>query len=66
MAYRLYDTTEPYEATLVAWRVDCFEGYGFPHSDAMVMALRKDVDRDYVGRLLKEGATHDEAREIVL
>lgn len=63
---RLYDVTERQDHGIVSWRVDCFQGRGFDHADALTMALRRDVDRGEVERLLDRGASHAEVVEIVL
>jgi hypothetical protein len=60
---RLYDPDA--DVKIVDWRTDCFVECGFKLGRATVLALRRDVDRQYVERLLKEGATHDEVWDIV-
>jgi len=51
---------------VIGWRVECFEGRGFDHADALALALRRDVDREEVERLLDRGAKHAEVLDLVL
>lgn len=45
------------DAGVIGWRVECFESYGMGHTDAMLLALRKDIDRAVVERMRAQGAT---------
>lgn len=60
---RLYDVGT--DLNIVVWRVGCFECAGFDHGDAMILAVRRDVDRDEVERLLTKGATHGQVLALV-
>lgn len=51
---------------VVGWRVECFEARGMSHVQAMALAIRRDVDRAHVERLLDEGATVEQVMELVL
>lgn len=61
---RLYDPDA--DERIVFWRSACFLERGFQYADALALALRRDVDRAEVEALLDAGATHDQARELVL
>lgn len=53
------------DAKTVGWRAECFEGRGFSPGAAMMLALRRDVDRAHVERLLDQGATHLQVMELL-
>jgi len=44
------------DAKIVKWRTECFEALGFAMGQAMLLALRRDVDRSDVERMIKAGA----------
>lgn len=54
------------DGKLVAWRVLCFLDLGFDELGATALAIRKDVDRDEVQRLVRAGAAPSQVEEIVL
>lgn len=60
----LYDPDA--DAKIVAWRLTSFEDLGFDALYASTLALRRDVDREQVERMIQAGATPDQVREIVL
>jgi hypothetical protein len=60
----LYDTE--HDEKIVDWRCDCFVDRGFLVIQATALAVRRDIDRVLVERLLDQGATHAEVMEIVL
>jgi hypothetical protein len=61
---RLYDTEV--DAKIIAWRAECFVRLGFTPLAARALAMRRDVDREQVERLLKLGATRRQVRTLVL
>lgn len=61
---RLY--SPEHDAAVIAWRAGCFEALGFAAYVAGALALRRDVDREYVTRLIRGGATHEQVTTIVL
>jgi hypothetical protein len=63
---RLYNVDEPREATIVAWRLECFELTGIDSLTASSLAVRKDADRSDVERAFKAGASSSELRDIFL
>lgn len=62
----LYDITDPEEGRVVAWRMECFERAGFAQLEASALALRRDVDRAVVERMVEDGAPPELIAEIVL
>lgn len=46
-------TFEAGDRPIVEWRAHCFESLGFGRLDSASMAMRKDVDRAYVERLVR-------------
>lgn len=44
------------DASVIAWRVECFQEYGFTHADALALAVRRDVDRERVRLMRAAGA----------
>lgn len=63
-AMRVYDADA--DAKIVDWRLRCFVALGFTELDASAMAVRRDVDRDHVERLVKEGCSVGLILDIVL
>jgi hypothetical protein len=63
MSARFYDAD--YDAKIIQWRAECFEKLGFATFSAHELAIRRDVDREQVERLLKAGARHAHVLEIV-
>lgn len=61
---RVYDPTS--EIGIVQWRLQCFEADGFAPLGASALALRRDVDREMVGRMLAGGASHTQVLAILL
>lgn len=61
---RLYDLE--HDAKIIDWRVMCFLELGFDVLNAGVLAVRRDVDREEVERLINGGATPEQATEILL
>lgn len=61
---RLYSMAS--DMRVIGWRVECFEAKGFDHVDALALALRRDVDRVEVERLVDDGATHRQVMDLVL
>lgn len=62
----LYNVDEPREAAVIGWRAECFEALGFVQYLALVLAQRRDVDREQVQRLIGAGATPAQVADIVL
>lgn len=60
-----YNIDDEREARIVAWRLRCLEAAGMEPLDASVVALRRDVDRVDVERMLEAGASSAQARAIV-
>lgn len=63
---RRYDLANTKDADIVAWRADAFGALGFNFVQASELAMRRDVDRAQVARLIGQGATPDQVCEIVL
>lgn len=61
-----YNLNDERESKIVGWRWECFENAGMTNLDAGVLAVRRDVDREQVERMLREGATSTQVRDIVL
>lgn len=61
---RLYDLK--HDAEIVSWRNDCFRAAGFDHPDSMALAIRRDIERPEVERLLERGASHLQVALILL
>lgn len=61
-----YDLSEPRDAAIVGWRIECFEDLGFDNFQCLVLATRRDVDREQVARMVKQGATHDQVMETLV
>lgn len=62
----VYNVDETREAAIITWRADCFERYGFARYLATALAVRRDVDREYVATLIARGATPTQIAGIVL
>ena len=62
-ASRTYDAER--DKKIIDWRASCFVRRGFTKLEADALAIRRDVDRQYVEDLLDAGATHAEVRAIV-
>lgn len=62
----LYNANDPKEAAIIGFRSERFESYGFSPSDALLMAIRRDVDRAQVESMVKRGATHAQVKDTVL
>lgn len=60
---RVYDAH--HDAKLIDWRMLCFLRAGLEHLHASALAIRRDVDREEVERLLNGGATPAQVLEIV-
>lgn len=63
MDARLYDPVV--DTNLVAWRLDSFERLGFDALEASALAVRRDIDREHVQRMLNGGASHAQVMAIV-
>lgn len=61
---RFYDVAG--DAKLVNWRSDTFLRLGFTPFQSHTMAIRRDIDREEVERLLKAGAVHSQIVAILL
>lgn len=61
---RLYDLE--HDAKIIDWRVQCFLELGFDVLYAGVLAVRRDVDREEVERLIAAGANPELAVQILL
>jgi hypothetical protein len=59
----LYDVRR--HASVIGWRADNFAAMGFSHLEATALAIRRDVDREAVAKLLARGASPDQARRIL-
>lgn len=64
MDARLYSPEA--DAGIVAWRTLCFMRMGFREFHATSLALRRDVDREHVERLVREGCSVGLILDIVL
>lgn len=68
--YRLHSDARFYsieaDAGIVDWRAECFARMGFSKFQAHTMAIRRDIDREYVEGLLAKGAHHSHVLEILL
>jgi hypothetical protein len=62
----VYDTSEPKEQALVTWRARCFLAAGLDIEYAGPLSLRRDVDRERVERMVREGATGAQVCAILL
>lgn len=62
----LYDANQPSDAKIIDWRLGVFGRMGFDVVNAVAMSLRRDIDSEYVGRLLERGASHELVLSIVL
>jgi len=51
---------------IVAWRTLSFLRLGFSTLDASALAIRKDIDREHVQRLVREGCSAGLILRIVL
>lgn len=63
-ADRLYDIEA--DAKVVGWRTDAFKALGFSAFAAAALAVRKDVDREKVQRMVGGGATPLQVAAILL
>ena len=61
-----YDVASPYDAKVIGWRAECFERAGLDALDATALAVRRDVDRERVLKLLAAGCSKDLVVEIML
>jgi hypothetical protein len=61
-----YNMADEREAAIVRWRLRCFEGAGVEPLGASALALRRDIDRADVERLLQGGASSAEVCAIFL
>lgn len=52
---RLYDLE--HDAKIIDWRVESFLALGFDVLNAAVLAVRRDIDREEVERLIKAGGS---------
>lgn len=66
MSAPLYNPAGDIDGKIVDWRLLCFIRYGFGRIVASRLAIRRDVDRENVARLLERGATHTQVEDIVL
>lgn len=62
----LYDVNSPYDAQVIEWRAECFKRAGLESLDATALAMRRDVDRERVLKLLAAGCSHSCLLEILL
>lgn len=62
----IYNIDDEREAAIVAWRLTCLEAAGMEPLDASALAVRRDVDRVDVERLLDAGASSEQALGILL
>jgi hypothetical protein len=60
---RLYDPEG--DGKIVDWRILCFMRLGFESLQASALAVRKDIDREAVARLIGRGATPDQVYAIL-
>lgn len=61
-----YELDDPKQREIVAWRVACFERLGFGPTAASAMAVRRDIDREQVERMVARGARLHHVVAIVL
>jgi hypothetical protein len=61
---RLYNVKE--DAKIVNWREHCFLKAGFTQFAARTLAIRRDIDRVEVERMVAAGAEHVRVMAIVL
>lgn len=61
-----YNTADMKEAAIVKWRTECFERIGFVAVAALALAMRKDIDREKVERMVAGGCRPVVAMEILL
>jgi hypothetical protein len=62
-AHRYYDPEA--DAAIIDWRTLSFMELGFNAVQSSVLAMRRDVDREYVERLVGAGCTHGTAMRIL-
>jgi hypothetical protein len=62
----VYNVDDEREAAIVRWRLDCFERAGMESLAATALAVRRDVDRVSVERMLSAGASASQITAIVL
>jgi hypothetical protein len=63
-ALRLYDAAV--DGKLIDWRVECFMGVGFSATQAVALAVRRDIDRVVVEKAIKAGQSHKHVMEALL
>ena len=61
---RMYDAV--HDAKIIDWRLFSFMNLGFDALTASALAKRRDVDREYVARLITRGATVHQVLALVL
>lgn len=61
-----YDVHDPAQRKIVKWRDECFSALGFGPTQALALAMRRDVDREAVTRMVRSGAPHHHVLAIVL
>lgn len=61
-----YNVAEERDARIIEWRTRCFKGLGFTELNAAALAVRRDVDRARVERMLGAGASHVQVMAVEL
>jgi hypothetical protein len=61
-----YSVEEPRDAELITWRLECFTRVGVDELTASSLAVRRDIDRARVERMVEGGATSSDLRAILL
>lgn len=61
---RLFDPE--HDAKIIDWRTLAFMKLGFTEFNAVALAVRRDIDREHVERLVREGCSVGLIKEIVL
>lgn len=54
------------DTKVIDWRMDAFVARGFGLLKARCLAVRRDIDRAQVERMLDQGATHAQVLEALL
>jgi hypothetical protein len=62
----LYNVEEERDARIVEWRMHSFHLLGIDELTSSSLAVRRDIDRALVERMVIGGATTDELRAILL
>jgi hypothetical protein len=63
---RSYNVAEERDAKIVDWRASCFEMLGLDELTSAALAVRRDIDRVQVERMVKAGATAEHLRAVLL